>query len=97
MKCVGVNAGKWYTPSKECKNGLATDITFNFSNEKLDDTVVYELSYDTAGPSDSLNIAVTEAPSVGASTDPVLWVNGAPNADYGNYTPAVQFKASNAS
>ena len=98
------DAGKWLAPSKECKNGLATDVTFNFSNQRLSDTVVYEISYDTktatgtASPSDSLNIAVTAAatPIIGTSTDTHLWVDGLENSGFGDYTPAVQFKASNA-
>jgi hypothetical protein len=109
-KCDG---GKWYTPSKECKNGLATDVTFNFSNEKLPDSVVYEISYNTshygpnptkaAGPYDSLNIAVAPSvgtnsqPSVGTNPDSTLLVDGLAAPDFGNYTPAVQFKAGNAS
>ena len=56
------------TPAKVCKNGLANDVTFNFSNVTLPDTVVYEISYPTGGPADSLNVAITDAPSVGTST-----------------------------
>jgi hypothetical protein len=100
-KCTDANAGKWMTPAKECKNGLANDVTFNSftpSNVTLPETVVYEISYPTGGPADSLNVAVTTAtPSVGASPDTNLWIDGAPNADFGLYTPAVQFKAGNAS
>ena len=40
------DAGKWMSPTKECKNGLANDVTFNFSNVTLPDTVVYEISYN---------------------------------------------------
>ena len=40
-------AGRWFSPAKECKNGLANDVTFNFSNVKLPETVVYEISYNT--------------------------------------------------
>jgi hypothetical protein len=100
-KGTGDDAGKWLTPAKECKNGLATDVNFNFSNQHLPDTVVYEIAIDTSnhGPSDSLNIAVTNAkPSVG-TTDSPLWVDGQPNPNFDGgttgYTPAVQFKASN--
>ena len=96
-KCTDANAGKWMTPSKVCKNGLANDVTFNLSGAKLPDTVVYEISFLTGGPADSLNVAVTDAPSVGTSTDTSLWINGAPNTDFGAYTPVVQFKAGNAS
>ena len=96
-KCTGADAGKWMSPKDGCKNGLANDVTFNFSNVTLPDTVVYEISYNTGGPADSLNVAVTEAPSVGTSTDPNIWIDGAANADFGNYTPAVQFKAGNGS
>ena len=99
-KCTGDNAGKWYSPAKECKNGLANDVTFNSftpSNVTLPDTVVYEISYNTGGPADSLNVAITAAPTVGQSTDPHLWIDGAKNIGFGNYAPAVQFKAGNAS
>lgn len=98
--------GRWLTPSKDCKNGLADDVTFNFSHATLPGTVVYAISYPTSGePSDSLNVAVTEAaPSVGTSSDQDLWINGAPKADFDDgwatahrVTPAVQFKAGNAS
>jgi hypothetical protein len=98
----------WYSPSsKSCKNGLANDVTFNFSNVTLPDAVVYEISYDTnnygpnprheAGPYDSLNVAINPTPSVGTSTDPHIWEDGTPNPGFGNYTPAVQFKAGNGS
>ena len=98
-KCTGADAGKWWTPAKECKNGLADDVTFNFSGQKLPATVVYAISYPmSSDASNSLNVAVTGgSPSVGESTDSLLWIDGAANDSYGNYTPAVQFKASNAS
>jgi len=102
--------GGWYQPStKTCKNGLTQDVTFNFSNQKLDDTVIYEISYNTSdygptplhvsGPYDSLNVAITSAPTVGTSTDTDIWTDGAQNSTgaFANGTPAVQFKASNAS
>lgn len=95
--------GKWLTPAKLCKNGLANDVTFNFSNVTLPDTVVYEISYPTGGPADSLNVAITDAPSVGTTTDGI-WTDGAFNLDFdggwatdNHVTPAVQFKAGNAS
>jgi hypothetical protein len=97
-KCSGNDAGKWMTPAKVCKNGLANDVTFSFSGGKLPDTVVYAISYNTGGPADSLNVAVTpDDPSVGTSTDTNIWIEGSPNSGFGNYTPAVQFKASNGS
>ena len=65
------------SPKDGCKNGLANDVTFNFSGVTLPDTVVYEISYPTGGPADSLNVAVTDAPSVGTSTDANIWINGA--------------------
>jgi len=90
-----VRPGGWYQPSsKTCKNGLANDVTFSFSGVKLPDSVVYEISYPTGGPADSLNVAVTNAkPTVGQSTDTNLWIDGQENPDFGTYTPAVQFKA----
>ena len=91
--------GRWLTPSKDCKNGLADDVTFNFSHATLPLQVVYAISYPTGSePSNSLNVAVTDkAPSVGGATDPNIWIDGTPNAGFGNYTPAVQFKAGNGS
>ena len=94
--------GGWFQPSsKTCKNGLTNDVTFNFSNVMLPETVVYEISYDTshygpnprqvAGPYDSLNVAITNAPSVG-TTDTGIWTNGANTGFGGATTPAVQFK-----
>jgi hypothetical protein len=96
-KCTGDNAGKWYTSAKECKNGLADDVTFNFSHVTIPNTVVYAISYNTGGPADSLNVAITGAPSVGTSTDTNIWIDGAANSGFGNYTPVVQFKAGNGS
>ena len=86
-KCTGANAGKWYSPAKACKNGIANDVTFNFSNVTLPDTVQYEISYNTtnngptplhvAGPYDSLNVALSYVhPSVGTSTDPNMYRDG---------------------
>jgi len=95
-----VPTGKWMTAKKECKNGLATDVTFNSfipSNVTLPNTVVYEISFNTGGPADSLNVAITDAPSVGQSTDTNLWIDGLENLNFGAYTPVVQFKAGNAS
>ena len=103
--CPLGNAGKWYdAASKTCFNGLATDVAFDFAgNVTLPNTVVYELSYNTrdygksplhvAGPYDSLNIGITDGPSVG-STDAQAWTDGAVNAgaDFAG-TPAVQFNA----
>ena len=99
--------GKWLSPKDGCKNGLANDVTFNFSNVTLPATVVYEISYDTnnygtnpqhvAGPSDSLNVALTDSPSVGISTDTNIWIDGTEGTTFGSYTPAVQFKAGNGS
>lgn len=102
--------GGWYQPSsKTCKNGLADDVTFNFSHVTLPrtGTVKYEISYNTnthgptpsgvASPADSLNVAVTAAPSVGKSTDENIWIDGIANSGFGSYAPAVQFKAGNAS
>jgi hypothetical protein len=110
-KCVDANGnatGQWYQPSaKTCKNGLANDVTFNFSGVSLPDTVVYEISYDTnnqgpnpegvPGPYDSLNVAITNAPTAGTSVDTNIWIDGVANAGFGTYTPAVEFKASNGS
>ena len=59
--------------------------------------IVYAISYSTGGPADSLNVAVTNAPSVGTSTDTNIWIDGDPDPGFGDYTPAVQFKAGNGS
>jgi len=93
-------------PAKQCKNGIANDVTFNFSPVTLPEKVVYEISYNTntagldpkgvASLSDSLNVALTVEPSTGSSTDTNIWIDGKSNADFGNYTPAVQFKAGSA-
>jgi hypothetical protein len=107
-KCTGADAGKWYTPAKQCRNGITDDVTFNFSNVTLPQTVQYEISYNTstagpnplhvAGPYDSLNVAVTDkSPSAGTTSDANIWIDGNPNPAFGLYTPAVQFKAGNGS
>jgi hypothetical protein len=98
-KCVGTTRpGGWYQQSsKECKNGLANDVTFSFSGGKLPDTVVYAISYNTGGPADSLNVAITDKPSAGTSDDANIWIDGTEDPPFGSYTPAVQFKAGNAS
>jgi hypothetical protein len=98
--------GKWLTPQKDCKNGLATDVTFsNFSpsHVSLPDTVVYEISYNTsnygphptgvAGPADSLNVAIADAPSVWKDGRLPL-IDGSQSAVNG-MPPSVQFKAGN--
>jgi hypothetical protein len=99
------NAGKWYdAASTTCFNGLANDVTFDFAGKvTLPNTVVYEIAYNTrdygtsplhvAGPSDSLNIGIADAPSVG-STDAHTWTDGTMNAgaDFAG-TPGVQFNA----
>jgi hypothetical protein len=107
-KCTGDNAGKWQTPSKECKNGIADNVTFNFLKVKLPKTVRYAISYNTSnygpkplhvsGPYDSLNVAVTGEPSVGTSTDKDIWKDGerSTHPDFLDATPMVQFKAGNA-
>jgi hypothetical protein len=104
-KCAGTDAGKWQAPSKECKNGITDDVTFPFSGQKLDESVIYQVSYTPAGPSNSLNVAMTSnAASVGTSADSDLWIDGQQNSGFdGGYattnqlTPSVQFKANNAS
>ena len=52
-----------------------------------------------ASPSDSLNVAITDGPSVGTSIDTSIWIDGATPKRWASasYTPAVQFKAGNAS
>jgi hypothetical protein len=89
-KCAGLGfPGKWYsTGTKTCFNGLADDVTFNFSGVTLPDTVVYGIVYNTrdygpsplgvTGPYDSLNIALsTDADvSAGSDTNPgTVWQN----------------------
>jgi len=92
----GAGSSKWYdnaataalfgvTADNTCHNGLASNITFDFSSQNimLPSTVVYGISYTdhygpvpTAGsnnPADSLNIAFTTASanvSVGSDTIP---------------------------
>jgi hypothetical protein len=45
-KCTG---GRWWdTSSKSCFNGLADNITFNFSGVTLPDSVVYGIAYNTS-------------------------------------------------
>ena len=47
-KCVGAAAGEWYDRNlKTCFNGLATDITFEFNNTTVPDSVVYGIAYNT--------------------------------------------------
>jgi hypothetical protein len=101
--CTGSSAGKWYdAASATCFNGLASDVSLDFARKvTLPNTVEYEISYNTrdygtnplhvTGPYDSLNIGITDGPSVG-STDAQAWTDGAMNAD-ANFagTPAVQF------
>jgi len=109
-KCTGDYAGRWQTPSKECKNGITDNVTFNFSHVRLPKTVLYEISYNTSnygpspmhvpGPYDSLNVAITyERPSVGDTAEGMLQdgMPGAPGSEFDTGTPAVQFKAGNAS
>ena len=52
MNCTGTNAGKWYSTSDSlCFNGLANNITFDFSspNVVLPNSVVYGIAYNTSG------------------------------------------------
>jgi len=56
INCTGVNAGKWYQASTGiCFNGLANNITFDFSSQNvtLPNSVVYGIVYNTTsyGPS----------------------------------------------
>jgi len=50
--CAGSDAGKWYSSSDgKCNNGLATNITFDFSalaTVTLPDSVIYGISYNTS-------------------------------------------------
>jgi hypothetical protein len=105
-KCTGDNLGKWYTPAKDCKNGLASDVTFSFSHVTLPSQVVYAISYPMSSEaSNSLNVAVTDQnPTIGTSIDNDLWIDGMQNPEFdGGYaashhlTPAVQFKAGSGS
>jgi hypothetical protein len=48
--CTGADAGKWYsTADRQCYNGFATTITFDFSslNVTLPSSVIYGVSYNT--------------------------------------------------
>jgi hypothetical protein len=91
VHCTGADSGKWYQASTgKCFNGLATTVTFHFSNPiTVPDTIVYGITYDTANhggnpthvtsPADSLNIALSQDPTdvtVGHDTNPgTLWQN----------------------
>ena len=90
--CTG---GRWQqSPTKPCFNGLAGNVTFNFSGVTLPNTVVYGIVYNTrdfgpnptgvAGPSDSLNIALsTDADvSAGSSTSGTVWQNSPYGFEY---------------
>jgi hypothetical protein len=103
---TGTRLGSHALRRRSCKSGITDGVTFNFSHVTLPDTVVYEISYNTsthgripsiASPSDLLSVAVTDVPSVGASTDANIWIDGVANAGVGNHAPAVQFKAGNGS
>jgi hypothetical protein len=73
-KCTGEYAGTWYDEaSKECFNGYAFPISIKVSLQRLPKKSIITVSYPTSGPSDSLNVAVSE-PSEGTLTvggDPV--------------------------
>jgi hypothetical protein len=82
------NDGKWYSSgTKTCFNGLANNVTFNFSGVTLPDQVVYGIVYNTrdfgphptgvSGPSDSLNIALSTDGDVsaGSSDSGTVWQN----------------------
>lgn len=109
-KCTdekGIPTGKWYQAATgKCFNGLANQVRFNLPETvAVPDTVVYEIAYNTSnfgphplgvtGPYDSLNIAITPAPSLGSTADSHAWAGGAMNLnpDFEG-TPAVQFNAS---
>ena len=95
-KCTALGfPGKWYsTGTKTCFNGLADDVTFNFSGLTLPDTVVYGIVYNTrdfgpsprgvTGPYDSLNIALSADGDVsaGSSTSGTVWQNTANGSLY---------------
>jgi hypothetical protein len=91
-KCTG---GRWYSAgTKTCFNGLADNVTFNFSGVTLPNTVVYGIVYNTrdygpnplgvTGPYDSLNIALsTDADvSAGSSTSGTVWQNSPLGSQY---------------
>jgi hypothetical protein len=99
-KCTGTDAGKWYqSSSKTCFNGLADNVTFSFSGVTLPDPVVYGIVYNTrdfgphptgvAGPSDSLNIALSTDGDVsaGSSTSGTVWQNSPYGGTVGNSPP----------
>jgi hypothetical protein len=90
VNCTGADAGKWYSNiDGKCDNGLATNITFDFSSAgvTLPDSVIYGISYNTSsygddpigvsGPYDSLNVGLNNesAPTVGTDVNPdaVFW------------------------
>jgi hypothetical protein len=80
--------GEWYSPGKkDCFNGLANNVTFNFSGVTLPNQVVYGIVYNTrdfgphptgvSGPADSLNIALStdDDVSAGSSVSDTVWQN----------------------
>ncbi|MGP0100516.1 MAG: hypothetical protein ACLPUT_02705 [Solirubrobacteraceae bacterium] len=73
-KCTGEYAGTWYDEaSKECFNGYAFPISIKLKLQRLPKKAIVTVSYPTSGPSDSLNVAVSE-PSEGTlsvGSDPV--------------------------
>jgi len=71
----------WLAPNGTCYNGLAQNVTFDFSGTVVPDNIIFGISYNTAthgyqptgisGPYNSLNVAVTtSAASVGADGGP---------------------------
>jgi PEP-CTERM motif len=73
--------GSGYTVGDTCWNGLAQNVTFDFSGVTVPNDLVYGLAFNTetygadptgiAGPYDSLNIGLsTSAPSVGTDNNP---------------------------
>jgi hypothetical protein len=95
-KCASLGfPGKWYSSgTKTCFNGLADNVTFNFSGVTLPSTVVYGIVFNTrdfgptptgvTGPYDSLNIALSTDGDVsaGTSTSDTVWQNSPYGSQY---------------
>jgi hypothetical protein len=73
VHCNGSDAGKWFAGEKGCFNGLAHNITFDFSGQhiQLPNTVVYGVSYNSThyGPNPVGESAACFASSAGCFYD----------------------------
>ncbi len=70
----------WLAADGHCYNGFAFTVTFDFTGVSVPDQIIYGLSFNTAdygavpnhtaGPYNSLNFGLAEAPSVGSNPLP---------------------------